>query len=267
MASWPDSLRGKAKLVQLPFQPQPLFQLCSAAIVIVPAMPWDHSNVRTWEFTKAGPRMSPLAYRSGCYKRAIAVLQEENGDDCSRASVAASLHKAIHQSHAKHVVDPKPSSTGQVESASASQLLPASDNSKQKQEKLHAKAIKEQLRRQRQEERHEHNKRLWQQRYEQKLSTRQQELAVQVKQRREQQMETMQQLERQKQALEQQVQQNKQASAAIIQAAQDGGKDLTAGPQTQLSKIQNTKAAAEEQLATVSCGACHYAVLLTVCFH
>ena len=227
-------------------------------------MPWDNSHVRTWELTKAGPRMSLVAYRSGCYKRAITVLQDENGDSDSRASAAASLHKAIQNAHVRQVADSRPASTEQAESGGAAQLLPGSDKATQKQEKLDTTAIRQHLRRQRQEERLEHNKKLWQQRYEQKMRARQHQLAVQVQQRREQQTETMEQLERQKQALEQQVQQNKHASAAIIQAEQVHTKDLTSGLQAQLTEVQQKKAVAEEQLAKVSHGGRNCAALLTV---
>ena len=215
--------------------------------------------MRTWELSKAGQRLTPNAYRSGCYQRALAVLQDETGDSGYRTSAANSLQQAVTRAYAKHCAGCE--SLQQTEDRDAPQQRPDPDQTNHTQEKLAAKLDKQQQRRKQQQQRHEHSKKLSKQRHEHKVKLRQAEFAAQMKQQRQRQSESMQQLERRKQELEQQLQQHKQDSAAITQAEQDAMRDLLAAPQEKLTKVQEQKAAAEAQLAQVALHRCPLVLL------
>ena len=194
--------------------------------------------------------MGLSAYRSGLYKRAVVLLQDENYDNASRASAAHSLQKAISIAHTTCTADSRVApAVQQAHSAAAQQLGTEKEN--QKREAHSAKVIKQQLRRQRQEQRHEQNKLLWQQRHQDKVNSRQEQLEQQAKQQRQQQVETMQQLDNQRQALCQQLEQHKQDAAAIMGAPQNERKDMVAAPLDSLKRVQEKKSSAEEQLAKV----------------
>ena len=201
-------------------------------------MPWDHSNVRSWELSKT--RMGPNAYRSGLYKRAVVLLG--SCDSATRMSAAHTLQQAVENAHASCTADSRPAPTLQ-------QLT--SHPETHRRETYNAKLLKQQLRRQRQEQRHEQNKLLWQQRHEEKIKCRHKQLEQQVKQQRQQQVEAMQQLEHQKHGLYQQLQQRKQDAAAIMEAIQTESKDMVAPPLESLRSIQQEKLIAEEQLTKV----------------
>ena len=215
-------------------------------------MPWDHSNVRSWELSKAGSRMGLSAYRSGLYKRAVVLLQDENYDSASRASAAHSLQKAISNAHTNCTADSRAAPmVQQTPSASQQQLSSEQENQNHRREAHNAKLLKQQLRRQRQEQRHEQNKLLWQHRHEEKVKSRQEQLEQQAKQQRQQQVEGMQKLEQQRQGLCQQLKQHKEGAATIMQANKKERKDLVAAPLEQLKSFQEKRFSAEEQLAKV----------------
>ena len=213
-------------------------------------MPWDHSNMRSWEVSKAGQRMGLSAYRSGLYKRAVVLLQNENHDSASRASAAHSLQKAISIAHMNCTADSRLAPTVPHTPSEAQQQL-SSVKENQRREAHNAKVLKQQLRRRRQQQRHEHNKRVWQERHENKVKSRQEQLEQQAKQQRQQQVDAMQKLEQQRQGLCQQLEQHKQAAAAVMEAPQNDRKDLVAPLLESLRSVQEKKSSAEEQLAKV----------------
>ena len=214
-------------------------------------MPWDHSNVRSWELSKAAPRIGLSAYRSGLYKRAIVVLQDQSCDSAGRAT-AKSLQEALSNAHANCTAGHQPALPEQAETNSAGQQQQSSlDKKNQRQKEHHAKLLIQSLRRQRQQQRHEQNKLLWQQRHEQKIKLRQEQFELQVKMQRQQQDEAMQRLEHQKEELCQNLQQHKQDVAAAMEATKSEAKNLVAASLEKLNRIQEKKATAEEQLAKV----------------
>lgn len=198
--------------------------------------------------------MSLSAYRSGLYKRAVVVLQDQSHDGADRASAAHSLQKALSHAHANYTAEYQPALPEQADTNSAGQQQqPSSDRKSQRQKDHHAKLLMQHLRRQRQQQRHEQNKLLWQQRHEQKVKLRQEQLELQVKQHRQEQDEALQQLEHLKQNLCQKQQQNKQDAAAIMEATQSEKRNLVAAPLQNLNKVQEKKATAEAQFAKVWC--------------
>lgn len=213
-----------------------------ALLLSVCLMPWDHSNVRSWELSKPATRMDLSAYRSGLYKRAVVLLQAGSCDSATRMSAAHSLQEAVENAHASLTADSRPAPTPQQ---------PTSNRETHRRETHNAKLLKKQLRRQRQEQRHEQNKLRWQQRHEEKIKHRHEQLEQQVKQQRQQQVEAMQQLEHQKHGLHQQLQQHKQDAAAIMEAIQTESKDLVAAPLESLRSVQQRKLTAQEQLTKV----------------
>ncbi|KAL3144941.1 hypothetical protein ABBQ32_003447 [Trebouxia sp. C0010 RCD-2024] len=214
-------------------------------------MPWDQRNVRSWELTKAAPKIGLSAYRSGLYKRAIVVLQDQSYDSAGRASTAHSLQRVLSNAHANYT-DCSLAPPEQAETNGAGQEQQSSSERKVQKQNDHAKLLMQHLRRQRQQQRHEQNKRLWQHRHEQKVKLRQEQLELQIKQQRQQQDQALLQLEQQKQSLWQKQQQHKQESAAITEALKSKQKSLVAAPLEKLSRIQEKKAAAEDQLAKAS---------------
>lgn len=214
-------------------------------------MPWDQSNVRSWDLSKAAPRIGLSAYRSGLFKRAIVVLQDQSYDSAGRASTAQSLQKVLSNAHANYTADSSSAPPEQVETNGPGHEHRSSSEKKVQRHKDHAKILMQHLRRQRQQQRHEQNKLLWQQRHEQKVKLRQEQLDLQVKQQRQQQEEALQQLEHQKQSLWQKQQHHKQESAAIMEAINSEQKNLTAAPLEKLNRIQEKKATAEDRLAKV----------------
>ena len=211
-----------------------------ALLLSATLMPWDHSNVRSWELSKAGTRMDPSAYRTGLCKRAVVLLG--SCDSATRMSAAHSLQQAVANAHASCTADSRPAPTLQ-------QLTTNSET--HRRETHNTRLLKQQLRRQRQEQRHEQNKLLWQQRHEEKIKRRHEQLEQQVKQQRQQQVEAVQQLEHQKHGLYLQLQQHKQDAAAILEAIQTESKDMVAAPLESLRSVQQEKRTAEEQLTKV----------------
>lgn len=205
-------------------------------------MPWDHSNVRSWELSKAATGLGLSTYRSGLYKRAVVLLQAGSCDSATRTSAAHSLQQAVENAYASCTADSRPAPT-------PPQLT--SNRETHRRETHNAKILKQQLRRQRQEQRHEQTKLLWQQRHEEKIKHRHEQLEQQVKQQGQQQVEAMQQLEHQKRGLYQQLQQHKQDAAAIMEAIQNESKDMVAAPLESLRSVQQEKLTAEEQLTKV----------------
>ena len=132
-----------------------------------------------------------------------------------------------------------------------------STKEKQKQDKLQVKLIKEQVRRKRQEQRHEQNKQLWQRRHDEKVSLRQQDLAARVRQQEEARNEQLHKLKQQQQMLEQQLEEHKQSSADLICADPLSiVSDVSAVPQKRLLEVQQFKTKAEAQLALVRSTGC-----------
>ncbi|DBB13230.1 TPA: hypothetical protein ACH3X3_004976 [Trebouxia sp. C0006] len=171
------------------------------------------------EGQKSSHRLTPGAFRSGCYKRAITILQHDSGDYSGRDATAASLYRLL-----------------------------TSANSK---DKLQVKIIKEQLRRERQEQRHEQNKQLWQRRHEEKIRLRQQNLAARTRQQEEVRKEQLYKLEQQQQKLVQQLEDHKQNSADQNGAdPMSVASDASAAPQRQLLQVQQLRSKAEVQLAS-----------------
>jgi len=216
-------------------------------------MPWDQSHPRVFEVHKSSHRLSSSAFRSGCYKRAITTLQNESGDYAGRDATAASLYRLLTNATRKMAsqTTAAPSSAGQREVAPSQNQNPATKE-KQKQNKLQVKVIKEQLRRQRQEQRHEQNKELWQRRHDEKVRLRQQDLAARVRQQEEARNERLHKLKQQQQKLEQQLEEHKQSSADLTCADPVSVvSDIFAAPQKQLLEVQQFKTQAEVQLALV----------------
>lgn len=213
-------------------------------------MPWDQSHPRVFEVHKSLHRLSASAFRSGCYKRAITILQNESGDDAGRDATATSLYRLLMNANKKLAsqTTAAPSSAGQREVE-----LPQKQNpSRQKQDKLQVKLIKEQLRRKRQEHRDEQNKQLWQRRHDEKVRLRQQDLAVRVRQQEEARDEQLHKLKQQQLQLEQQLEEHKQSSAGLTCADPVSiVTDISAAPQKQLLEVQQLKTKAEVQLALV----------------
>jgi len=213
-------------------------------------MPWDQSHPRVFELHKSSHRLSASAFRSGCYKRAITILQNESGDDAGRDATATSLYRLLMNANRKlkSQTTAAPSSAGQREVE-----LPQKQNpSRQKQDKLQVKLIKEQLRRNRQEQRHEQNKELWQRRHDEKVRLRQQDLAARVRQQEEARNEQLHKLKQQQLKLEQQLEEHKQSSADLTCADPVSiVTDTSTAPQKQLLEVQQLKTKAEVQLALV----------------
>lgn len=213
-------------------------------------MPWDQSHPRVFEVHKSSHRLSASAFRSGCYKRAMTILQNESGDDAGRDATATSLYRLLMNANTKMAsqTTAAPSSAGQSEVG-----LPQKQNpSRQKQDKLQVNLIKEQLRQKRQEQRHEQNKQVWQRRHDEKVRLRQQDLASRVKQQQEARNEQLHKLKQQQFKLEQQLEEHKQSSADL--ACADPAfivSDMSAAPQKQLLEVQQLKTKAEVQLALV----------------
>ncbi len=213
-------------------------------------MPWDQSHSRMVETQKSSHRLSPGAFRSGCYKRAITILQNNNEDYSGRDATAASLYRLLTSANRKMASQAKaaPSSPGQRETA------PSLSAKEKLQDKLQAKVIREQLRRERQEQRHEQNKQLWQRRHEEKIRLRQQDLAARTRQQEEFRKEQLHKLEQQQQKLVQQLEDHKQSSADQNGADPiSDASDASVAPQTQLLQVQQLRSKAEVQLALVRC--------------
>ncbi|KAL0023949.1 hypothetical protein WJX77_002907 [Trebouxia sp. C0004] len=140
-----------------------------------------------------------------------------------------------------------PSSPGQRETAPSQHQNPSA---KEKlQDKLEVKVIKEQLRRERQEQRHEQNKQLWQRRHKEKVRLRHQDLAARIRQQEEDRKEQLYKHEQQ-QKLVQHLEDRKQNSAD--QDAADPvsvESDTSAAPQQQLLQVRQLRSKAEVQLA------------------
>ena len=216
-------------------------------------MPWDESHPRVFEVQKASHRLSSSVFRSGCYNRAITILQNESGDYAGRDATAASLYRLFTNANRKLAsqTSAAPSNAGQRE-VTPSQNQNPSIKEKQKQDKLQVKVIKEQLRRERQKQRHEQNKQLWQRRHEEKVRLRQQDLAARVRQQEEARNEQLHKLKQQQQKLEQQLEEHKQSSAELICADPVSVvSDVSAAPQKRLLEVQQFKTKAEVQLALV----------------
>ncbi len=216
-------------------------------------MPWDQSHPRVFEVHKSSHRLSASAFRSGCYKRAITILQNESGDDAGRDATATSLYRLLTNANRKMASQrtAAPSSAGQREVELPQKQHP-STKEKQQQDKLQVKLIKEQLRRKRQEHRHEQNKQLWQRRHDEKVRLRQQDLAARVRQQEEARNERLYKLKQQQQKLEQQLEEHKQSSADLTCADPVSVvSDISAAPQKQLLEVQQFKTQAEVQLALV----------------
>ena len=221
-------------------------------------MPWDQSHPRVFEVHKSSHRLSASAFRSGCYKRALTILQNENGDDAGRDATATSIYRLLTNANRKMAsqTTAAPSIVGQREVA-LPQKQNVSTKEKQKQDKLQVKLIKEQVRRKRQEQRHEQNKQLWQRRHDEKVSLRQQDLAARVRQQEEARNEQLHKLKQQQQMLEQQLEEHKQSSADLICADPLSiVSDVSAVPQKRLLEVQQFKTKAEAQLALVRSTGC-----------
>ncbi|KAL0022031.1 hypothetical protein WJX77_007887 [Trebouxia sp. C0004] len=214
-------------------------------------MPWDQNHPRVFEVHKSSHRLSSSAFRSGCYKRAITILQNESGDYAGRDATAASLYRLLTNANRKLASQTSAalSNAGQREIAPSQNQNPSAQE-KQKQDKLQVTVIKEQLRRERQEQRHEQNKQLWQRRQEEKVRLRQQELAARVRQQEEARNEQLHKLKQQQQKLEQQLEEHKQSSASLTCADPVAiVSNISAAPQKQLLEVQQFKSKAEVQLA------------------
>ena len=206
------------------------------------------------EGQKSSHRLTPGAFRSGCYKRAITILQHESGDYSGRDATAASLYRLLTSANSKvtSLAKVAPSSPGQPETAPLQHQNPSA---KEKlQDKLQVKIIKEQLRRERQQQRHEQNKQLWQRRHEEKIRLRQQNLAARTRQQEEVRKEQLHKLEQQQQKLVQQLEDHKQNSADQNGAdPMSVASDASVAPQRQLLQVQQLRSKAEVQLASVRC--------------
>jgi len=219
------------------------------------------SHSRMVEGHKSSHRLTPSAFRSGCYKRAITILQYENGDYSGREATAAPLYRLLTSANRKMTSQAKaePSSPGQRETAPSQHQNPSAKENLQ--DKLQVKLIREQLRRERQEQRHEQNKQLWQRRHEEKIRLRQQDLAAWTRQQEEVRKEQLHKLEQQQQKLVQQLEDHQQNSAD-----QNGANPISvasAAPQMQLLQVQQSRSKAEVQLALVRCTGWDVALLPT----
>ncbi len=210
---------------------------------------------------KSSHRLSPGAFPSGCYRKAITVLQHENGFYSGHDATAACLNRLLTSANRKMASQSKaaPSSPGQRETA----CLPVCPSAKEiLQDKLQVKVIKERLRRERQEQRHEHNKQLWQRRHEEKIRLRQQDLAARSRQQEEVRKEQLHKIEQQQQKLMQQLEDHKRNSADQNGADPVSAvSDASAAPQKQLLLVQQLRSQAEVQLALVRCTGWGFALL------
>jgi len=182
----------------------------------------------------------------------ITLLQNENGDYSGRDATAASLYRLLTSADRKTSSQTKatPSSPGQRETAPSQHQNPSA---KEKlQDRLQVKVIKEQLRQERQQQRHEQNKQLWQRKYEEKIRLRQQDLAARIRQQEEVPNEQLHKLEQQQQKLVQQLEDHKQSSADQNCADPVSVEsDTSAAPQKQLLQVQQLRSKAEVKLDLV----------------
>ncbi len=213
-------------------------------------MPWDQSHLKTFEVQqKTPPKLSPAAFRSGCYKRAITIVQNEHADNAGRDATAASLYRLVVTANRKLATESKDAS-GQ-EAGSFSQQHNQPDKENHRQDKLQVQLIKQQ-RRERQEQRHEQIKHIWQRRHEEKVKLRQEELAARTRQQEEERNDRIRKLQDRQQGLQEQLQQHRQKSVELSKPEElIRTTDKVAAPQKQLLEVQDMKAKAEQQLAMV----------------
>lgn len=217
-------------------------------------MPWDHSHPRVFEMQKSAHKLSPAAFRSGCYQRAITLLHSEDGDYTGRDATAASLCRLLANANRKVAVQANnQASNNRQPESSSSQHQNQSDKENHGRDMAHLRSIKQQLRRQRQEQRHEQHKQLWQRRHEDKVRLRQQGLAARSRQQDEERNKQMQKLQHQQQSLEQRLEQHRQQSTELTgveSTPADAERAIVL--QQQLVEVQQMRAKAEEQLAMVN---------------
>ena len=197
-------------------------------------MPWDEKNVRVFEAQKSAPKLTTFAFRSGVYKRAIALLESENSNGTERSDTAKSLYRVLANAQ-RRATRSKEQSSDQLASKSRQQ---------------HQRSSKEQSK-QDKRQRHEQGRRDQRQRHQQRLQLRQ-EVAAQRKLQAEERDQQLQQLHDKQKLLELQLKQHRQKhaeQAAVSQTTEqpDAMPDL----QQSLQKVQQQKVKAEQQLAMV----------------
>ncbi|KAL0054473.1 hypothetical protein WJX82_009341 [Trebouxia sp. C0006] len=74
------------------------------------------------EGQKSSHRLTPGAFRSGCYKRAITILQHDSGDYSGRDATAASLYRLLTSANSKDKLQAH--QTGEHLSRSAASIEP-----------------------------------------------------------------------------------------------------------------------------------------------
>lgn len=208
-------------------------------------MPWDQQHVKTFEAQKS-QKMALDTFRSGCYERAVAILQSSECTGTQQAT-AESLHRLLQAAGADSI-------RAELPEQDADFVYQEQLNAEAaRQAKLMAKANKLQLRRERQQRRHEQSMALRQKRYDEKVKARQLEFTAQVLQRKSQQTSHLQHLVEQQQHLQEVLANHQQSSAELLSnAPSDSSKEALAAVQQELQDVQSRKARAEQQLRMVS---------------
>lgn len=210
-------------------------------------MPWNQANVKTFDALR-DPKLSREIFRSGCYERAIAALQS-TADLNTKTATVASLHELL---KAAGVDDPQAAAGQQHDrQPKTQQEVLVAKTIRQEREK--AKADKAQLRRERQQQRHEDSMALRQQRHEKKVKIRREEFTAELLQGEEQRDKMLAHLKEQQHSLQQQlaVQQEVLFQLPSPHTSVDNDQALKTLHQ-QLQCLQKQKEQAEEQLELVS---------------
>ena len=194
-------------------------------------MPWDHKNVKSFDAQRASPKLTPSAFRSGCYKRAIALLENEDSESIDRDPTAISLYRLLARARQKVAAD----------AGEQPQVHPTADlTQRDKRTQKHSKQ--------------QEQRRVQQQRQREKSRLRQQGLAAQRQLKAEDRQQKLQALaEKQATVKEKQLEQQRHQDAQ--QTRQKGALkevDLVLSAQQQCQEAQQQKAKAEQQLAKVS---------------
>lgn len=207
-------------------------------------MPWDPTNVKVFD-TQRPQKIALDTVRSGCYKRAVAILQSTERTGTQQAT-AESLHRLLQAAGAENIQAEIPEQDAQF-------LYQEQVNAEAaRQDKLQAKANKQQLRRERQQRRHEQKMAVRQQRYDDKVKARQKDFKQQISKRRTQQESSLQQLKEQQRSLQEQLADHQQSSAQLLNSAPvESSEHALAALQKELQDAQTSKAQAEEQLQLV----------------
>ena len=207
-------------------------------------MPWDESHVKVFEMQKP-QRMAIDIARSGCYERAVAILRNTEHTGTQQATAEA-LHRLLTAAGAGSV--PAEGSQQDAELKHQEQLKAESAW----QDKLQAKANRQQLRRERQQQRHEQSMALRRHKYVDKVNALQKAFEDRVTKQKEQQTSSLQQLMEQQCSLQQQLARHQESLAhSLSSMPEDNNEQALTTLQLQLKVAQTKRGQAEKQLQLV----------------